>query len=650
MEQPNAEVQLLKNKYDLHNKPEVKQATRRTLHMPQNIPDEKLPRDPALLIQNYLDRLNNVFDPPQLEGHPDFDRQQRNIDMLKPIILDKFVTKVEEIPEGYWKSQERIIRERGQQGDYDHFTDKEKSKWKNELAQGLLEDQGASLEQWVDYLAHADSAVIPNAMKYWVFRNIIDLQEYDKDSQEFPKRSKGTVKMFPELNQEALTYVVNAVVGKYKSQGVDFERFGYELGEEEKQRFKKALESENFGKLYAWANEYIQPVSQEEMAITDGRWVIYDQNDDGDGYDKLTSSLRGRGTGWCTAGDFTAKIQLKKGDFYVYYSNDVNGDPVNPRIAIRMEHGNIAEVRGIAAKQNLDPFMNEVLAAKLEEFPDKDRYLKTEADMKRLTEIDDKAKARELLTAQDLRFLYELDSNIDGFGYERDPRIDELLSGRSQTQDMLVIFDCNFSQIAHNARQINESTRVYVGPLEPAIFTALQKFGIENIYTKFPEGKIRIQNLEIGGKSVEELTKQMEDEGVKIFEGWTKDMLKSRDFTTLPNPQNLKLVILKVSDLGLTDYVAIDQIYARANELGLDLCPAEVGPHLRLMYKDQTARDDWYYICMKQITDSARYPRIFWLRHRGNSLGLGGRLADSTNPSSNFSPGAKFVFSLPKAA
>ena len=39
------------------------------------------------------------------------------------------------------------------------------------------------------------------------------------------------------------------------------------------------------------------------------------------------------------------------------------------------------------------------------------------------TEIDNRYKAGGELTAEDLRFLYEIDDEIEGFGYEKDPRI-----------------------------------------------------------------------------------------------------------------------------------------------------------------------------------------------------------------------------------
>lgn len=97
-------TQFLKERYSLHVAPEVRSAARRT----QVRTGGKVSQDPNVQIQNYLDRLENVFNPPTLETHPDFDRQGRNLDMLKPRILDRFVTRFEDIPDSYWKGQERI--------------------------------------------------------------------------------------------------------------------------------------------------------------------------------------------------------------------------------------------------------------------------------------------------------------------------------------------------------------------------------------------------------------------------------------------------------------------------------------------------------------------------------------------------------------
>lgn len=649
METQEVTNRLLKNKYELHKSPEVKAAAER--HQART--GEKVPQDPLARIENYLNRFHEIID------IGDSKEREYGIKAIKRLILSKYVTRFEDIPESYWKSQERVIRERGQQGDYNRFSEEEKNKWKKELSEGILGDQRASLEQWIDYLASSESANIPDPMKYWIFRSIVDMQEFDKETHEFPKRSKGTIKMFPDINEEALNYVVNAVVGKYKGGSFDFEQFDFDLTDEAKTKFKNFLSSENFTKLYAWANEYIQPISDAEIKITDGQWVKYAQ-DAGktENYKQLSQFLRGRGTGWCTAGEFTARTQLKGGDFYVYYSNDTSGNPVNPRIAIRMEQEKIAEIRGIAAKQNLDPYMNDVLATKLKDFPDKDQYLKKEADMKCLTEIDNKTRAGFPLTREDLIFLYEIDFPIEGFGNENlgvsdDSRIAELRLQRDLEKDMLIVFNCEKSQIAGSPREINENTKAYVGSLLHydkngeiiPVFKLFQKHNIKQVYTSFPEGRIRFEELTIGGKTKEQLIKEMRKKGITIFD-FAEDMLKNPDFTTLKQQKILHTVKLKVADLGLSqdEYLTTDQIYQGAKDLGLDICPAEAGPHRRLKDLSQPL-SDYYRIAMKPITGRRGYPSVFDLARNDRGLWLRDFWA---GPDYGWALEDRFVFGLSK--
>jgi hypothetical protein len=61
------------------------------------------------------------------------------------------------------------------------------------------------------------------------------------------------------------------------------------------------------------------------------------------------------GTGWCTAGENTARGQLKNGDFYVYYKQG------RPEVAVRMDGADsIAEVRGNSPNQALNKEQQEI--------------------------------------------------------------------------------------------------------------------------------------------------------------------------------------------------------------------------------------------------------------------------------------------------
>ena len=549
----------------------------------------KAPYERAERTEAYLDRLGSII------------QDKTGLANLKRMILEKYTTKPEDIPESYWKLQERIMRERGQAGDWERASEKEKAELKRQNSEGVLADQRSSLEQWVDEFASSDLDYVPKALKYWIFRNVLGLQEYDKEKKEFPKRSKGTVKQFPDINHDALLYVIDAIKEKYEGKGVEFE---YDIQEKERQQFRQFLEKEDFAKLYAWANELYNPIPEHLLPVTAGEWRTYEHGSDPL---ELVKTVRGKGTGWCTAGEQTAKTQLQGGDFHVFYSIDDDKRPTIPRIAIRMEGEHIAEVRGVAYKQNLDPYMTEVLAGKLAGFPDGEKYMQKDADMKRLTEIELKTKTSEPLTKNELVFLYEIERPIQGFGYQRDPRIEELRSRRHAMEDAPVVFGCEPEEIAWNADEIDERTKADVGRLRPGIFDRLRT--VEHIYTSFPEGKIERRSLEIGGKTKGELKKELERRGMQI-NSQGNFIIDSEDFTTLKNPERIDLVRLTVRDLGFPRGATTEEIYTRAAEFGLELCPPEVGPHYRLAYADQPL-GDWTAIGMKQINDSDGYPNVF---------------------------------------
>ena len=215
-------------------------------------------------------------------------------------------------------------------------------------------------------------------------------------------------------------------------------------GDEE---IKSALSSGNFKMLYEYVIKQSMLKDKLQSNTTSGKWVKYEQGSD---YNILRDSLQGYYTGWCTAaGENFAKSQLAGGDFYVYYSLDNNGEAKIPRIAIRMDGNNkIEEIRGIANKQNMEPEMMPILEEKLKGFPDRDKYLKKEHDMKLLTLIDKKVNNNIELTFDELKFLYEIDSKIEGFGYERDPRIDEIKKKRKIKKDYALIFDVKEEEVA----------------------------------------------------------------------------------------------------------------------------------------------------------------------------------------------------------
>jgi len=609
----------LKKKYgDLHTATEVTQAARRK----EARTGERVPQDPAARIQNYLDRFKEITD----RKNPE--ERERGVEAIKRLLYRTAIVKAEDIPESYWDGQRRMAREQGH-GDIE-VTDE----LKEQQAEIIITDQKSTLDNWIEYLASQD-APYPDWLKYWTTRSVLGMGEFDKEKKAFTKRTKGTVKPFPDINREALAYVLDAVEKKYAKQHINLAT----LEEDDRKKFETLLKEESFPRLYAWAIEKVTPASVELLTVTDGKWVKYPKGAD---HMSLVESLQGHGTGWCTAGESTAQAQLQGGDFYVYYSFDEKGKARIPRAAIRMQEGSIAEVRGIANDQNLDPYIGDVVQKKMGEFPDGKAYEKKAGDMKQLTTVEKKVQAGKQLGKDELVFLYEIKSKIEGFGYGRDPRVDELRSQRNPMVDMPVVFECEQKQIARSPQEVNELTKAYVGPLFPGIFKVLGH--LEHVYTAFPEGRIVQYNVEIGGQTEKQLEAALERAGFKISD-YARHMMKQKEFKTAKDPEQADLVRLQVGDLfGDQDAHTTDDIYKKADQLGLELCPAEVGPHLRLKLKDQPM-GEWFRIAMKQITAPGGSLSVFSLEHGDGGLWLSYYW---TGPTREWDPEDRFVFRLRK--
>ena len=211
------------------------------------------------------------------------------------------------------------------------------------------------------------------------------------------------------------------------------------------------LEKEvNFARLYKRCIDYAAPKTSENLNVTDGEWVKFNQSDDPKEGKKLANSLHGHSTGWCTAGEGMAQSQLAGGDFYVYYTKSEDGQYSVPRVAIRMEAGSIAEVRGIEADQNLEGALVPIAEAKMNEVDPEgaEAYKKKAEDMQRVTEIYARQQEGSELTEEDQRFIYELDGPIEGFGYKKDPRIEQIRQGRYINADLSSLLDLPQEQIS----------------------------------------------------------------------------------------------------------------------------------------------------------------------------------------------------------
>lgn len=390
---------------------------------------EILSQKPADKIANWLEVIEKTH-----LGHQD---DPGVLDRIKEFYYKENVIQAEEIPEATFLLEQKIARELG------HGTVEITDEFRQEKANQIINNQKKSLDKWINYLSSSD-AQYPMWAKYWAFKSMLSMGKLEKREDpetkeeivQFRRRTKDTVASFPPLNPRALALTIGSISDKAensfktKEEKEKIKNISTKLNDVE---FKELLNSESFSKIYAQFLKEMPEYSIDGLKETSGKWVVYKQ---GSEPDELVKSLEGHPLEWCTADADTAKTQLQGGDFHVYYSNNENGKAVIPRVAIRMEKNKIAEVRGIAPGQNMDPYINDVVKEKMAKFPDSKEYEKKSTDMKHLTEVETKTQKGEKLSKEDIRFLYEIDEKIQGFGFEEDPRILELIDGRDVKEDI----------------------------------------------------------------------------------------------------------------------------------------------------------------------------------------------------------------------
>ena len=470
--------------------------------------------------------------------------QPQVIERIKNSYHRKYVIKPENVPESTFELEQRIAR---QDGINIPITDE----YKREKISQIVADQEVSLDRWVDYLT-SDDAIYPTWAKAWAFSEVtkmgrlekktsVDESGHETESASYSKRDETTTSPFPTINPRALALTIGVMQEKLAQKGLpksgrgEIENPSVLMDDEQ---FKQLLSSESFSKLYTQFLIEQPEYSSEGLKETRGVWKKYER---GSEPDELVASIQGHPLEWCTANPETARSQLAGGDFYVYYSIDGDNNPSIPRVAIRMDGDSIGEVRGIAPSQELDPYITDVVSEKMDEFPDGADYQKKAVDMKHLTEIEERHTLGQELSPEDLRFLYQLDGKIQGFGYGEDPRVVEILSQRDVVFDLNSIFEQN--------PEINGSLSL-----------TIQNTGGDSISPQYKNHSFHFPNYE----SIKGLNLPKKFGGNLMIEGFT-----DADGFTLPDNinGNLSLYGLKSADsLMLPQFIGGNLILSDLND------------------------------------------------------------------------------------
>ena len=106
---------------------------------------------------------------------------------------------------------------------------------------------------------------------------------------------------------------------------------------------------------------------------------------------------------------------------------------------------------------------------------------------------------------------------------------------------------------------------------------------------------------------------------------------------------DVDLVVVRVSELGFNDATSLGEIHRRAGELGLELCPAEVAPLLRLAYVNQPM-GEFLNVAMSPIATYGGEPVALSVANAGTGpLLIGGE----GRPDLLMNERAQFVFVRP---
>lgn len=169
----------------------------------------------------------------------------------------------------------------------------------------------------------------------------------------------------------------------------------------------------------------------------------------------------------------------------------------------------------------------------------------------------------------------------------------------------------------------------------------------------YPDCPVINRPIEVGGLSNLQLIHKLKQHSVLMNELGER-LLSDDRFPTSNAKYSVNTVELTVRDLAFPDGAALPQIFERASELGLESCPLELGPHMRLQYLDQPEGNTKNLSQQHQaplgsitiatpiISEDDNFPKGFYLRKINGKLWLRGYTADHLHV---WNPGDHFIFS-----
>lgn len=326
--------------------------------------------------------------------------------------VNALVIEPDDIPESYWRSQERIARNNGQS---DNVLD---SHQKAILAKQIRDAQYASAKDWAEYLEEIKN-FYPTWFKIYAWDGMSRMGLFDKNQSRYRRRDKSTVAPYPQLDALALDNV-------YEILNAHFTGNNPPNGEE----LAELTRCGNFNSLYSRCllGEHLVVETPENPEDVRGAWVEYTQGD----IEALAQAAKG--TGWCIDKRKTAEDYVGNGDtFHLFHLfDDETGLQSDTACAsIRLDSdGRVAEISGLAnyrsgndSDQLLEDALVPAVLEKVKTMPGGEQYLQAFKDQQKLIAMDKKFARDESFDLEEIEFLYETERKIARIGIQGiDPR------------------------------------------------------------------------------------------------------------------------------------------------------------------------------------------------------------------------------------
>lgn len=168
-----------------------------------------------------------------------------------------------------------------------------------------------------------------------------------------------------------------------------------------------------------------------------------------------------------------------------------------------------------------------------------------------------------------------------------------------------------------------------------------------------PRCHVTRREVEVGGSTKSQLVRTLRQASIRLNR-YAMKLFRDDRFTVSDAKYVLRTVELTVGDLGYVEGATSIEMLAKAGQLGLDPCPLELGPYLRLAYLDQPegslgspirrhrAPLGSITIASEPLDADPATPKGFYLRRIDGALWLRGYLSDSAHV---WSPDDHLVFS-----